>query len=156
MLLNKKRFSVGYILPVSVIYVLPFFALPAFVIIGSIFNGIPPILPVVIGSSVVGGMIFFPFFAVYYAAISAVHTIIDQIFFCRIPIKWRALSVLISLLISVFLTVSSLFLFFYFDHKYSWIALICMALGLILVFGFLVIRIVCEAAFESSKRKIVS
>ena len=116
-------------------YIFPFFAHFIYTFVALMQLDILSMLAAFVGSFIVGAMVFFPFFCVYYAALAFIHTLLDEILFLRLSPKWLSIPfILISFASSAFLALNSMLAFHYFDHEWSWIPLVLMLLGIIISF----------------------
>ena len=139
----KVLLIVSYALPVPALFLYTFFAL--------VGQGIEVLLGGFFGSLIFGALFFFPFTCIYYAVLTFIQTLLDEIFFGS---KKRILYILIAFVCSAFLCVSSVLTLLKFEDKFGWIYLILMIVGFLMTITFLFVRMVLSfVSYLKNKRK---
>ena len=125
-----------------VAYMLPFPALVIYtVVVLWIGGGLWGVICAFMGSLLVGGMIFFPFFGMYYAAITFIHTLFHELIFRSCSKKKSAINILVSFVCSAFLALNSVWAIQYFEHKFGWVPLVLMPIGFFMIGAFFTLRV---------------
>lgn len=153
--MKKKRMPIPiwYIILMGVLYLLPFFAIALMIFVSNIEHGLLSVMGAMTGGMVVGVMIFFPYFGVYYAALTVIHAIIDEVIVFRAPPKWlRAILFVVTFVFSVFLAVGGILGIKIYDIGYEgpfwWVPGVLMLLSVALSTAILEIRIAAGIVFE--------
>ncbi len=122
-------------------YALPFPALWVYTIVVLFNSDLFTLFAGFFGGLVVGAIIFFPLFCIYYAGLTFLHTLLDELFFPAISTRKRKTNILLSLFISLFWALSSWLTYEMLDHEYGWIPPIFVLVGIGVVLIFQRIRI---------------
>lgn len=153
--MNKKRLPVPiwYIILMGVLYLLPFFAIALMIFVSNIEYGLLSVMGAMTGGMVVGVMILFPYFCVYYGALAVIHSIIDEVIVFRAPPKWlRAILFVATFVCSTFLAASGILAIEIYDIDYEgdfeWVPVVFMFLSSALSMTILEIRIAIGILFK--------
>lgn len=150
---KRKLIPIWYIILMGVLYMLPFFAMALMIVVSNIKYGLLDVMAMFIGTMVVGTMMFFPFFCVYYGALAVIHSIIDEVIVFRAPPKWlRAILFVATFVCSAFLAASGILTIKIYDIDSEGTLLrapvLLMLLSVALSVAILEIRIAVGIVFE--------
>ena len=118
-----------------VLYALPIPALLVYTIFALLHSDLITLIAAFLGSLMVGFFIFFPLFCIYYAALTFLHTLLDELFFPAFLKKKRRTTIMFSLIVSLVWALSSWLTYEMLDHEYGGIPpivmLVCLVIELI-------------------------
>lgn len=136
-----------------VAYALPLPIAAVFAILVPLDDGFFYCLLTFVPHSLLMFFLLFPLWGIYYAALTFIHTLIDEIWFSSIP-KWmRVINVFISLACSSLLLFTTIQFVLNIEGKYWWIPLIFMLIGFAAIWGFFVSRTKKELEFANHQRE---
>ena len=155
---KRKLIPIWYIILMGVLYLLPFFAMALMIVVSNIEHGLLDVMAMFTGTMVVGTMLFFPFFCVYYGALAVIHSIIDEVIVFRAPPKWlRAILFVATFVCSAFLAASGILTIKIYDIDSEgtllWAPVLLMLLSVALSVAILEIRIAVGIVFEKLMRR---
>lgn len=155
---KRKLIPIWYIILMGVLYLLPFFAMALMIVVSNIEHGLLDVMAMFTGTMVVGTMLFFPFFCVYYGALAVIHSIIDEVIVFRAPPKWlRAILFVATFVCSAFLAASGILTIKIYDIDSEgtllWAPVLLMLLSAALSVAILEIRIAVGIVFEKLMRR---
>lgn len=122
-------------------YTLPLPALLVYTVFALLHFDLLTLVAGFFGTLIAGVFIFFPLFCIYYAALTFLHTLLDELFFPAFLKKKRKTNILISLFISLFWALSSWLTYEMLDYEYGWIPPIFMLMGIVVELIFQKTRI---------------
>ena len=118
-----------YIYLFMIAYILPFSALVIYTIVVLLMQGFLTLIGAFLGSLVIGGIVFFPFICMYYAVLTFIHTLVDELIFRSCLKKKCAISIIISFVCSAFLALNSILTIQYSEHKLGWVPFVFMLIS---------------------------
>lgn len=127
-----------YKISLIVAYTLPLPALVIYTIVVLSMQGFLTLLASFIGSIVAGALVFFPFICIYYALLSFIHTLVDEILIRSSSKKQCVMKFFISFSCSLLLAVSSILTIKYIDYGFNWIFIALMLVGFFVTVSFLI------------------
>ena len=151
---KRKPVPIWYIILMGVLYLLPFLAMALMIFVSNIDYGLLSVMGTMMGSMVVGLLLFFPYFCVYYAALAVIHAIIDEVIVFRTSPKWlRAIFFIVTFIFSAFLAVGGMMGIKVYNIDYEgpfcWVPAAIMLVSAALNATVFQLRIVTGVAFKT-------
>ena len=137
-----KRYSKKHIAFWSSAYILPFPALVIYTIAVLAEQGLITFMAGFIGTFIMGAMLLSPFFCIYYAGLTFIHTIIDECVLGLYSKKKSVINILISFACSIFLVLSSIWTIHCLDNEFRWLPIVLMIMGFAITGVFLAVRMI--------------